>query len=494
LSLNVLATDQLVEEGPSLVRQTIAGRYRVERPIGEGGFGSVYLATHAEVESLKLAIKVLHNTYQDDEDMVERFRQEAQLLAMLRNRHTVRLLDFGFTHEQRVYLAMEYVSGTPLDLAIEALGPMRPSDVTRIAIGVLKALVEAHALNIIHRDLKPANIILVQEPGERHPVPRVLDFGIAKFVEAKERVPRLLAEAARQTGAGLVYCTPLYAAPELLRGSPDLRTDLYAVGLVMAELLDGVAPYGLKNVTVKSSPHLARGAVPLGERSARSVLGPIIERAVEKDLKRRYESAGEMLADLENLYDFQFVRNTSEQPLKLPAASESKSNDPPKARMRTAAGAPSMVESQLVVRIPRTELIARVVPPPAAADDEPEYEIVTEADLVTSAPEPASAALPAQSARGASPRSASQEVSDSLAAVFDQKLVTTPTLEKAVTADQPVVSWDSPPRRPEAARLFGMHFVSPPITLKGAIIVFLVIAIPMLFTVWLATTIEHSHP
>ncbi len=279
----------------------IAGRYKISYPLGAGGFAQVYLATHLEVDSLRVAVKVLHPSHLTD-DTLSRFRNEAKLLARLRNRHTVRLTDFGVADDNMAYLVMEYVEGTPLDRIIYAKGALGQADTARVGIGVLKSLVEAHTVGIIHRDLKPANIMLVSEMGEKHPVPRVLDFGIAKVLGGGSPVEDHIVHA-DGSFEPVVYCTPAYAAPELLRGRPEFPTDLYALGLVLVEMLDGTPPYEYPDEEPAASPHLWEEPVPLGRRSARSRLAPILRRALGKELSDRYASAAEMLDDLEQAYD-----------------------------------------------------------------------------------------------------------------------------------------------------------------------------------------------
>lgn len=297
----------------------LAGRYRVERLLGRGGFAEVYLARHQEIESLRVAVKVLHATHSERELILDRFKREASLLALLRNRHTVRLVDFGSTNENVPFLVMEYVTGASLDRLLRAHGGLRETDACRTAIHVLKALVEAHAAGVIHRDLKPANIFLVAEPGEHHPVARVLDFGIAKVLGDPEVVGpyALPPELGNATRTDLVFCTPLYAAPELLRGKPEYRMDLYALGLVMAEMLDGVSPYTADACGFHDSPHLSSDPVPIGPRAATSALAPIIRRACEKRPELRYESAVEMLADLEIVYGRIRQPDFSDVPVRL---------------------------------------------------------------------------------------------------------------------------------------------------------------------------------
>ncbi len=289
----------------TLSGQILADRYRIERLLGRGGFADVYLAHHLEIESLRVAVKVLHGAHLGRNGILERFKREASLLAMLRNRHTVRLIDFGFTATEAPFLVMEYVDGAPLDRVIRASAPLRETDTARLGIHVLKALAEAHALGIVHRDLKPANVLMIREPGERHAVARVLDFGIAKVMgdpQVKVTAAQMERIAHASTGTDQVFCTPLYAAPELLLGSPDFRTDLYALGLVMAEMLDGKPPYLDVDCSLDNSPHLLSAPVPIGPVAASSALGPLIRTAVAKRLDERYQTAEEMLDALQDVY------------------------------------------------------------------------------------------------------------------------------------------------------------------------------------------------
>lgn len=309
-----MARRPAIEEG-----SVLAGRYRIEHLLGRGGFAEVYLARHLEIDSLKVAIKVLHASHSQRELILDRFKREASLLALLRNRHTVRLVDFGFTEQRIPFLVMEYVEGAPLDRILRTYGSLRETDACRMAIHVLKALAEAHAAGVVHRDLKPANIFLVEEPGEHHPAARVLDFGIAKVMGDPEaaRTVKMPAALSNSTGTDLVFCTPLYAAPEQLRGRPDFRTDLYALGLVMAEVLDGAAPYVDEACGFENSPHLDPSPIPLGPRARESALAGIILRACSKTLSRRYATAVEMLADLEITYGRIKKPDFNEAPLEL---------------------------------------------------------------------------------------------------------------------------------------------------------------------------------
>ena len=275
----------------------ISERYCVERELGAGGFATVFLCTHIELASLEVAVKVLRHAHRRRTRIIEGFRREAALLAMLKNRNTVRLIDFGLTDDDRTFIAMEYVRGTALDELIDLSGPLSVADAARVGIGVLKSLVEAHGVGVIHQDLKPANIIMVNEPGEPFAAPRVLDFGIARVLGDNDPAGQTSDEV-----PDTIFCTPAYAPPELLRGKPDYRTDLYSLGLVLAEMIDGAPPYDFENITASRSPHLERAPVPFGHLSMNGPLAPVIKKACAKRVRHRYASAAAMLEDLQLAY------------------------------------------------------------------------------------------------------------------------------------------------------------------------------------------------
>jgi hypothetical protein len=182
---------------------------------------------------------------------------------------------------------MPYLSGMTVDQILARDQRLRPPDVARLSLDVLKALDEAHSRGMVHRDLKPANIFVTATPGFVHPIARVLDFGIVKLMEDPQSI--------HDTADHLVLCTPAYAAPELLRGEPDPRSDLYALGHVMAAMLDGEPPYGNEAThALAINRHLSPDPVELGPNTAESELAEIITRAVRKPPEERFQSAAQM--------------------------------------------------------------------------------------------------------------------------------------------------------------------------------------------------------
>jgi serine/threonine protein kinase len=267
--------------------EIIAGRYRIEAEIGQGGFGAVYRATHLAL-GRQVALKMLHPEMVSHDQGLSRFRREAELAQRLEHPNTVRLYDFGQTEYGLPYIAFELLRGEPLDRAILA-GPMPPARVVRIIGQVLKSLMEAHTLGIVHRDIKPANVFLCEFSGERDYV-KVLDFGIAKSTTSRTML----------TQAGSTIGTPNYMSPEQVRGENlGPGSDLYSVGLMMAEMLTGRMVYGGSGTDVlveQMSPH----PVPLPPSLLSSPLYRVLVAATQKDPSLRYANAQQMLQGLES--------------------------------------------------------------------------------------------------------------------------------------------------------------------------------------------------
>ena len=219
--------------GSDLVGSILADRYHVIRRIGEGGMGQVYLAEHVKMKR-KSAVKVLHQGMVHDPDAISRFNREASNASQIQHPNVAAIYDFGETHEGLIYLAMEYVDGEPLTKIIERHGALTAARAADIGHQVASALEAAHDMGIIHRDLKPDNIIIARgRAGED--IAKVVDFGIAKAVQADEQ---------KVTKTGLAIGTPEYMSPEQLGGDQlDSRTDIYSLGLVTFNMLTGELPF-----------------------------------------------------------------------------------------------------------------------------------------------------------------------------------------------------------------------------------------------------------
>jgi len=211
----------------SVIQTTIDGRYQIISRIASGGMGEVFRA-HDAVLGREVAIKVLHSHLAGDRGFVDRFRREARAAAILNHPSIVGVYDWGTT-EDTYFMVMEFVRGTNLRAVLSDQGRLAPAQVVEVALPVLAALDHAHGHGIVHRDIKPENILISQEG-----VVKVADFGLA----------RAYADSAISQAEGTVTGTVQYLAPEQIQGEPaDPRTDIYATGIVMFELLTGRAPF-----------------------------------------------------------------------------------------------------------------------------------------------------------------------------------------------------------------------------------------------------------
>ena len=219
----------------------LGGRYRVERLLGSGGMGAVYLVTHLSLGERR-ALKVIRPDVLRDEAALARFRREAQVQSRVRHANVVTVHDFGEADGTNVWMLLEYAEGVPLDELLAREGPMAPERAAALLTGICRGVAAAHAAGIIHRDLKPGNILVSRGPDGRES-PKVLDFGIAR--------PVLLAGSqepadTRLTSTNMVVGTPAYLSPDQLietRDKPlDVRSDIFTIGLIAFELLTGIVP------------------------------------------------------------------------------------------------------------------------------------------------------------------------------------------------------------------------------------------------------------
>jgi serine/threonine protein kinase len=217
------------ERGSDLVGHIIGERYHVLAKLGHGGMGEVYLAEHVKI-GRKAAIKVLHPALRGDTDAISRFGREAANAGRINHPHVADIYDFEETRDGLIYLAMEYVPGEPLSHMLGREGAFPVERTIRIGIQIADALSAAHAIGVVHRDLKPDNII-VGRTREGHDFAKVVDFGIAKAAQSSTQ---------NLTRTGFVIGTLRYMSPEQLVGDPvDGRSDLYALGSILYELLVG---------------------------------------------------------------------------------------------------------------------------------------------------------------------------------------------------------------------------------------------------------------
>jgi eukaryotic-like serine/threonine-protein kinase len=258
---------------PDLAGKEIAGRYRILKKLGEGGMGAVY---RAEQISLKraVAVKLLKPELGSHQTILQRFNAEAHAVAKLSHPNTVNIYDFGQDTDGSLFIAMEFIEGRSLREAIQQEGPFSPARALAIALQVAASLSDAHAHSIVHRDLKPDNVML-QDRGKHKDVVRVLDFGIAKLRDDNR------ATQAAMTQAGDMLGTPQYMAPEQIRGEAiDGRTDVYALGCMIYEMVTARLPYEAPTIMAMLSKHLLETPVPPTQRRPELALPPAIDQLV----------------------------------------------------------------------------------------------------------------------------------------------------------------------------------------------------------------------
>ena len=267
-----------------IIGQTV-GNYLVTQKLGEGGMGSVYLAEHPTIGK-KVALKVLHAEFASNPEVADRFFTEAKSVNAIGHPNIVDIVDYGVIQsgpdgrDRLVYFIMEYLAGVTLSHVIRAESPLPPERALTIAMQVADALSASHKAGIVHRDLKPDNIILIQRGRERDFV-KLLDFGIAKLTGTDGM-------SSHKTRTGLVLGTPAYMSPEQCEGraTVDLRTDIYALGVVLYEMLVGRVPFvgdGYGEILVQ---HLTQPPIP---PSQYRMMSPHIEQVVLKALEKRPE-------------------------------------------------------------------------------------------------------------------------------------------------------------------------------------------------------------
>jgi serine/threonine-protein kinase len=275
---------------------TVVGdRYRIVSRIGVGGMGAVYRAEHTMMRR-DLAIKVLLPELSGKEEFARRFEREAESASRLAHPNIITVTDFGRTAEGSLFLAMEFLAGTSLSQAI-AEGPLPLERALAIERQILRALDHAHGAGVVHRDLKPENIMLVERDGQRDVV-KILDFGIAKVTEPQSGGQAL-------TQAGVIFGTPEYLSPEQALGEAvDARTDIYAAGVILFEMLAGRRPFESEDKVKIISMHLAHAPPRIRDVNAAvripTVFELLVMQAMEKSRDNRFATAAAFLQALDD--------------------------------------------------------------------------------------------------------------------------------------------------------------------------------------------------
>lgn len=279
------------------VGKTLEGRYEIVGEIGEGGMGSVFRARHLKLGH-EVAIKMLLPQFVEDATIVPRFEREARALASLSHPNIVTLIDYSVT-DGRPYLVMEMLEGRTLDSVLEK-GPLDEKVARYIAMQVADALAYAHEIGFVHRDLKPANIFLVRLPTDEFHV-KILDFGFVKLIADDRPGEAVL------TQTGIAFGTPYYMSPEQATGdATDARTDIYAFGVILFEMLAGRRPF-IGSLPEIIRQHLTTPMPTLQQAGAPCAASPELEsllaRATAKEKAERYPTAAELRDALVELPD-----------------------------------------------------------------------------------------------------------------------------------------------------------------------------------------------
>lgn len=277
----------------SLLGKTLAGKYRIDERLSEGGMGTVYRGTHVLMDKT-VAVKVLRPSLAADEKIVARFSREARAASRISHPNALSVTDFGEDEGGIVFLVMEYLSGKTLKQVIREEGPLPLNRVVSIMRQVGDALGAAHEQGVVHRDLKSDNIMLLNIAGGEHA--KVLDFGIAKINEPEGEFDGGL------TAPNLVIGTPQYMSPEQCSQSTDIdaRSDIYSFGVILYEMLVGHVPFSGESSTNVMMKHLQE-PVPsvLEERTdIPPAIGRVVTRAMAKLPENRYQNIRELLEDL----------------------------------------------------------------------------------------------------------------------------------------------------------------------------------------------------
>ena len=277
-----------------MIGEVLSRRYRLESKLGSGGMSTVYLALDETLQR-KVAAKVLHREMSDQPDQLERFRREARAVAQLSHPNVVSVIDAGNDEDGHPYIVFEYVEGETLKQRIDRLGRLPLDEAAAYAIEVGRGLQSAHQAHMVHRDVKPQNVLI--DPEGRA---KVTDFGIALSLEDDGL-----------TKTGRVLGTTDYVSPEQAMGKAvDARSDIYSLGILLFEMLRGDVPFKAETLVGVAMKHVndPMPDIQAPRPGTSAALTAVIERATQKDPKKRYRDMGEMLTDLEAALEVEIAR------------------------------------------------------------------------------------------------------------------------------------------------------------------------------------------
>jgi serine/threonine-protein kinase len=262
----------------------LGGKYRVERVLGAGGMGVVVAARHLLLDQ-RVALKFMRASVITDEGAVERFLREARAVVRLRGEHVARVFDVGKLDDGAPYIVMEYLDGRDLGAVLQRSGALAAPDAVDLVLGGCVGVAEAHRQGIVHRDLKPQNLFLTRRP-DGAPLVKVLDFGVSKMRAGVGASPGAV------TGSAVMMGSPSYMAPEQMRSARDVdeRADIWALGVILYELLSSALPFDGESLAVICAQVLAAEPRPLAEVAldVPHALAAVVERCLRKEPDERY--------------------------------------------------------------------------------------------------------------------------------------------------------------------------------------------------------------
>ncbi|HMI81678.1 MAG TPA: protein kinase, partial [Solirubrobacterales bacterium] len=276
-----------------MIGTVLSGRYKLEAKLGSGGMSTVYLARDTTLDR-PVAVKVLHRAMSEQEDQLQRFRQEARAVAKLSHPNVVAVIDAG-EDGGHPYIVFEYVEGETLKQRINRVGALDAQEALAHAIEIARGLTVAHARNMVHRDIKPQNVLIDSEGRAK-----LTDFGISRQLEQDG-----------MTATGRVLGTTDYVSPEQAMGhAVDQRSDVYSLGVVLYEMLIGQVPFHADSQVGVAMKHVNEDLPDVQQRRPElsAAAAMVVERATAKDPAQRYQEVGELIADLATALEVEAAR------------------------------------------------------------------------------------------------------------------------------------------------------------------------------------------
>ena len=274
--------------------EVLAGKYRIERIIGQGGMGVVLSAIHLQLHQ-RVAIKLL--TAEANKETVKRFRREAQAAFGLKSEHVARVIDIGVLETGAPYMVMEYLEGSDLSQVLRQRGPLALEEAVEYVLHACEGIAEAHAAGIVHRDLKPANLFLTSA-ADGTPTVKVLDFGIISKPSTSEPPSSGAEPEMALTRTAMVLGSPLYMSPEQMRSARtvDARADIWSLGAILYQLLTGRVPF--ETTSLAELILMINGERPPPPAFFRPDLPPAMEAAILRCLEKNREDRFATIAEL----------------------------------------------------------------------------------------------------------------------------------------------------------------------------------------------------